>query len=263
MNNEAHRSMNRFQAAGIHLGISFLIALLLLCLVFFVWYPEPYFQAGGGDHLILILVIIDISVGPLLTLIVFDPNKKLLKLDLSVIAILQLGFLLYGASVITQARPAFVVFAVDRFVLVSATELTDEDLKSAPEGFNSLPWTGPKMATAELPEDPKERSDLLMGVLSGKKDIERSPKYYVDYDSSRDLVSEKAHDLSVLNVDPDAAKALKIYIADQGLSEAKVGWLPLMGRAVDMLMLIDRQTGLPLRAFDINPWKQVRQPSEN
>lgn len=262
MSNGVHKAMNRFQAAGIHLGISILIALLLLSLVFFVWYPEPYFHAGGGDHLVLLMVIIDIVVGPLITLIIFDPNKKLLKLDLSVIAILQLGFLIYGAGVITQARPAFVVYAVDRFVLVSATELTEADLKEAPPGFDTLPWDGPKMAAAKLPEDPQERSDLLMNVLSGHNDIERSPKYFVDYQDVREQVGDKARALSALKLKPKDQQALDTYLTDRELKADQVGWLPLMGRAVDLLMLVDRQTGLPLRAFNINPWKQVPQPAQ-
>lgn len=260
MTNSAHPHLNRFQAAGIHLGISVLIALLLLSLVFFVWYPEPYFHAGGGDHLVLLLVIIDITVGPLITLIIFDPRKKQLKMDLAVVAALQLGFFIYGASVITQARPAFVVFAVDRFVLVSATELDDNDLKAAPPGFNSLPWDGPRMAAAKVPEDPKERNDLLMGVLSGhQKDIERSPKYYVDYNEVRKQVGEKARSLTVLKLSPEEKQALNTYLSDHGLTNEQAGWLPLMGRAVDLVMLIDRQSGEPLRAFNIDPWKQVRQ----
>ena len=51
-----------------------------------VWYPQPYFAAMGGATLILLLIGVDVVIGPLITLIVFDPKKKSLRFDLAVIA---------------------------------------------------------------------------------------------------------------------------------------------------------------------------------
>jgi hypothetical protein len=44
----------------------------------------------------------DLALGPLLTLIVFEPGKPSLKFDLSCIVLLQLGALLYGGTIINQ-----------------------------------------------------------------------------------------------------------------------------------------------------------------
>jgi hypothetical protein len=94
----------------------------------FVWFPQPYLQAAGGGELFSILVGVDVVLGPLVTLIVFDTKKKYLKLDLAVIAILQFAALGYGLSVILQARPVYVVFAVDRLELVLASDIAPEEL---------------------------------------------------------------------------------------------------------------------------------------
>ena len=48
--------------------------------------------------LILLMIGVDVVIGPLLTLIVFDPKKKHLKFDLVVIAALQLAALAYGSA---------------------------------------------------------------------------------------------------------------------------------------------------------------------
>jgi len=81
-------SLNRWKAAAIHLGLSVLIAATVVTVMLLVWYTPPYFDTMGGTGLLKILVGVDVTLGPLLTLIIFDPRKKGLRFDLSVIAAL-------------------------------------------------------------------------------------------------------------------------------------------------------------------------------
>ena len=46
---------DRFQASGIHLGISLVIALLAAALVFGLWHPYPYREISGERELFLIV----------------------------------------------------------------------------------------------------------------------------------------------------------------------------------------------------------------
>ena len=48
-----------------HLFISCLIALLVIGLVFFIWYPSPLSTAVGVTHIFLMLLVIDVILGPL------------------------------------------------------------------------------------------------------------------------------------------------------------------------------------------------------
>ena len=99
-------SVNRFQAAGIHFGISFAIFIALVIMVFTVWYPGILSQVDTGWHRALLLIAgVDLVLGPLLTLIVFNPAKKSLKFDLSVIAIAQLSALVAGLYTVHTTRP--------------------------------------------------------------------------------------------------------------------------------------------------------------
>src|SRR3954447_14440724 len=146
----------RWQAAPIHLLASAIIAAIVFSTMRLLWYPAPYFSAAGGAILLLLLVAVDVFIGPLLTLIVFDPRKKNLKLDLSIIVALQVAALMYGGYVMFSARPVFVAFAGDRFELVAANEISRSDLDKAALEQRSLPLAGPKLVGTRLPADPVE-----------------------------------------------------------------------------------------------------------
>jgi glycerol uptake facilitator-like aquaporin len=83
---------DRLQASAVHLAISAAIAALAAALVFWLWYPYPYREISGGRELFLIVVSVDVILGPFITLAVFNRTKPwtVLRRDLVVVAILQL-----------------------------------------------------------------------------------------------------------------------------------------------------------------------------
>lgn len=247
--------MSRWKAALIHLSISACIGALALGLLLGVWYPPPYFRAAGADELVLLLVGVDLTLGPLLTLIVFKSGKKGLKLDLALIGLAQLGALVYGMSVVAQTRPVFLVSTVDHFSLISADDIAPEDLAagSTPE-FRSLSWTGPRLVGTARPSDQKERSELLFSGLKGK-DIDRLPKYYVAYASDAANVLARAQPMDrLLPNDAEARRVADAWLQSHHRSRESVAWLPIKARRRDITMLLDRETGQPLGAIGVNPW---------
>ena len=118
----------RFQAAGIHLCISLVIAALAATLVFALWYPYPYRDLSGGRELFTMLVSIDVILGPLLTLAVFNLKKPRAQLvrDLAIIGLVQLLALGYGLWTVYQARPVHMVFEMDRFRVTHAADIDPE-----------------------------------------------------------------------------------------------------------------------------------------
>lgn len=247
--------MNRFQAAGIHLGISLTIAALVGCLIYFVWYPHPYFQVAGGSTLMLLIMGVDIVIGPLLTLVVYRAGKKGLRFDLACISLLQACAFFYGLSVIAQARPVFIVAALDRFIPVYANDLDDADLAQAkrPE-FATKSWAGPRLVGAAMPTDVKERNDLAFSGITGK-DLEKLPKYYVPYVDVADAMLAKAKPLTELAAKSSSNKTLTDhYIAGSGRTVDQLVYLPLRGRTEAYAMIMSRANKLPLDAFAIDPW---------
>ena len=93
--------------AGWHLVVSLILAGLAALLVFAVWYPYPYSELTGGLNLYTLVVSVDIVCGPLLTLILASPKKKLREriTDFSLVGIIQLAALVYGLHSVSLARP--------------------------------------------------------------------------------------------------------------------------------------------------------------
>ncbi len=247
--------MSRWKAAGIHVCISALIGLVAATLIFGVWYPRPYSHAAGADKLVLLLLGVDVVLGPLLTLIVFRAGKWGMRFDLAVIAIAQACAFLYGTSVVVRARPAFVVANVDRLSLVAANDIDDADYaKAKRHEFASAPWTGPRIVGALPPTDVKERNRIVLAGPGGK-DIDVMPQYYVDYtDVAKDLLQRAKPIDDLVAKKPESEPLLMAWLHEHGRSADDVRWVPLTARRATMTMLLDAKTGASLDALPIAPW---------
>jgi hypothetical protein len=247
--------MSRYKAALIHLGISAGIGIATLLFMLAVWYPGPFFEAVGGGGLVLILLGVDVTMGPLITLVVFNKAKKSLKMDLTVVALLQLAAFIYGVSIIFEARPVYVVFAVDRFELVRAVDLDPEDLKAAKlERFRMLPVLRPQPIGVQLPTDPAEKTRALELALQGK-DIHLRPEYYTPYDAQRDLVKRKLQPIKRLaDLNPGASAEIDRAVQATGKKEDEIGFVPLKARNKDLAVVIDKATGDILDYWAYRPW---------
>jgi hypothetical protein len=231
------------------------IGLVLGALLLGVWYPSPFFHAAGADELMLLLVGVDLGIGPLLTCVVFRQGKPGLVFDLTTIAVLQAAALIYGVVVVLEARPVFLVAAVDRLVLVSANEVADADLAQGSEPrFRSRSWTGPRLVAALMPTDPTARTDLVFSGLAGR-DLQNLPKYYHDYsDGGRSLLTKAKSVDQLISAKPAAREAIGAWLKQAERNPGSVVWVPLQASKADLVMLLDARTAKPLQAFAIDPW---------
>jgi hypothetical protein len=250
-----YRSMNRWKAATIHLTISLVPAVAVATLLYFLWFPSPYFIAAGASKLIIVLVGVDIGLGPLLTLLVVSPYKprKLIILDLSIISMIQVIAFAYGVHLIAVARPVFVVAAVDRLVLVSADELTDTDLAQGSQpAFRTRSWTGPQLVGVWPPKGGKG-FDVVQQVMAGGKDLDQLPKFYMPYDQVVDKLMQRAKPLSQLkNVNIYQRKQLEQLQA--GVGGGLLLALPLERGQHDYTVIMSPETRRPIRILPIDPW---------
>jgi hypothetical protein len=251
--------MTKSRAFTIHLATSILIFMVFLGIMFFVWYPAPYFEIDGGWKVLRILAGVDVVLGPLLTLIVFKPGKPSLKFDMSCIVLLQLGALLYGGTIIYQQRPAFVVFGVDRFTTIPAAEVKFDKLKY-PE-LQRIAGIGPLLAQARPPEDPKVRQELLFGVLlEGQKDLEFRAELYEPYRPDLANLRSRSLDLDkIAALDGDAKTAIEAFAARHGGQLKNYLYLPLKGKNKDIVMVLSAQDGMPAGSIPISPWLEEYQ----
>jgi len=244
----------RWQAAPIHLGISAVLAAIVFSAMRFLWYPQPYFQVAGGRTLLLLLIAVDVVIGPLLTLIVFDPRKKKLKFDLAVIVALQLAALAYGAHVMFNARPVYVAFAGDRFELVEANAIDPADQARAAPAFRTLPLTGPQVVGTRLPFDPGGRQRLGMAAMLGGS-IGLFPQYYVPYAAVSRVAVARAEPLAELRQKhPERAGDIDQFVAASGKPDAALGFVPLQARHGDMAVVVDAANGDVRGVLALDPW---------
>lgn len=244
----ARRPLSRWRAAGIHLMICGGIAAAVLALMLGVWYPPPLFEAMGGSGLVLILIGVDMVLGPTLTLVVFRSGKRGLKFDLAAIAVFQLAALLYGCHVVALARPAFIVFVKDQFQVATVAELDDARFAEARYAqFRSAPWTGPRLVYGEWPKERADQQRLIDAIFTGE-DLQHFPKYYAPYAEGKSEILAKAQSLShVRRIEPQAARVIDAWLAQSGVDEQSVLYLRLRARNGWVAVLIDRVTAEPVK----------------
>lgn len=249
-------SLSRWQAGTGHLLLSAAIGAAVLAAMVFVWYPLPYFEAAGGNDLVLLMVGIDVALGPLLTFAVFNPGKGLPKLrfDLAVIAFFQLSALAYGVHVMFIARPAYLVFAVDRFDLVMNNQLSDAELAKAAPPWNRRPLAKPPTVGARVPSDPKLKEESLFLALGGI-DLPQQPRFFVPYDEIAADAAKRAQPLAELRkLNPEARARIDAIVAVSARAEEQLGFLPARAPHRDFAVIVDRGSGAIVERVMLKPW---------
>ena len=234
-----------------HLSISFLIALLVIGLVFFVWYPAPLAKAVGVTNIFLMMLAIDVIVGPILGWLVYQEGKKTLKFDLSVIILIQIAALCYGVYSIEQGRPAWLVYNVDRFELVRKNELVDTNIQQAQPQFQQPSWFKPQYVATEFAKDIQQRNDEMFAEVLGGISIAQRPERYVELTQVTTQIQQRALPLKELeqyNPKTDVEKTLAKYPKADA-------WLPLKANAVDMVVLVNKESASIIKIVDLRPWE--------
>ncbi len=125
-----HKIRNRYSAAGLHFLFSLSIFSLLVGILLQFWYPNPYFSASGGWQGLRLVAAIDLVLGPLITLVIFNTTKsrRELTMDIGIVVLLQVSALLWGIKAIYEQRPVAVVFLDTSFYTVPATAITSQGI---------------------------------------------------------------------------------------------------------------------------------------
>lgn len=247
----------RRRAATIHLAISAGVALGVLCLVYFGWYPSPLDRLSGVGEILMLLLVVDVTLGPLLTLVVYDRRKKRLALDMACIAAMQFAALGYGLATVEAGRPHFLVFTKDRFEIVSHADLKAIDRVAASRNtFASPRWFSPRLVAAESPADVDLRRRITIEAALGGGDLQHYPQFYRELASQRGMVRAKSAPLAHLRaLNPGSESALRAAIAATGLREFQLRFLPIRGPAGDGAMLIDADNGDIVGMLAAHPWR--------
>lgn len=236
----------RVRAASIHLGASALVAAAAAALTFALWYPWPYSVLAGGLGLFVLVCSVDVVMGPLITLVIFDTRKpwRELRRDLAVVVLLQLCALGYGLSVMFQARPVALALEGERFRVVAAVDVLLDELPKAPAALQTLSITGPVVLNTRAPSDADAQLKAIDMALAGF-DLGVRPQFWRPWDAAaRQAALAAAKPLGPLQQRYAARSAeFDAAIARAGRPAAQLRYLPLLSRHADWVVLLDASTG--------------------
>lgn len=227
-------------AFRIHLAVTLFIAFALAFLIFRLWFKQPYLGILSGGKLFALLLVVDFFCGPFLTLITHNKKKssKERAMDLVVIGCIQVAALSYGVYSTALARPVALVLEVDRFHLVTYSDIDPGEIAMTP------PWARPpsfaevKILSIRSPKSNEERATLLELALQGVEPAQK-PSWWQSYEAGRSQAIRGAGSVEdLLKNNPQKKEA----ITTESLKSANnpqagetsiaqdLRWLPILSR---------------------------------
>lgn len=216
----------------VHFSCSLFIALLLIFWIFNVWYPYPLAQALGITNIIIMILVIDLIIGPILCSIIYKVGKKTLIFDLSVIIFFQIIAFLFGFYNLSQGRPVWLVYNQGNIDLVQRVEIIKDDMGKALLQFQKIPMFGPGIAAVKT---------MNINEMNLNKDKAKAisfvqqPEKYILIKDEHVNIKKNIHKIPELY-----EKNEKQKIDDLLLKYPNVqGWLPLRATTQNMVVLMN------------------------
>ncbi len=169
----------RLTAAGLHFLASALVISFCLYVIYFIWYPKPFYTIHSVFDAVKIVLSVDLVLGPFLTLLIYNtskPRKELVR-DIAIIIVIQLSALSWGMHVTYKMRPVFFVFQGDTFYPIIKQDIDLDTVNS--EVPAPAIWERPKMVYIE-PLKGKDAIQRLQELAKGgpiKGDMYRPELY--------------------------------------------------------------------------------------
>ena len=174
----------RLKAFGLHLLASASALTLVLGALYLGWYRWPGWYLSSVLHVVGIVVLVDLALGPTLTLIVANPRKPSRELarDIALIVTVQLAALVYGTVTLWGGRPLYYTFSVSSLDCVQASDIEKDEIALALRQNPSLAphwYSLPRWVWAPLPDNPDEAVGIVKeATLGSGKDVVDMPRYF-------------------------------------------------------------------------------------
>jgi hypothetical protein len=235
----------RVRACSLHLLASVVALSLTFGTLYWGWYRWPGWYLAGAPHVVGIVVLVDLALGPILTLIVANPLKPSRELarDIAMIVVIQLLALAYGAATLWSGRPLYYTFSVSRLEMVAASDLgADEIARARRENPALAPYwySRPRWIWAPLPKDSEEAAKIIRGTLAGGADVIQMPRLFQPWQTGLSQLREK---LVCIETIKELSKAeqqeLRARVARLGVSSAQCSSLLMWGGSRRVLVVFD------------------------
>jgi hypothetical protein len=235
----------RLKAFLVHLVSSAVVLTLILGVLYFGWYRWPGWYLTGVAKVVLVMIGVDVVLGPTLTFVIANKNKPRRELvrDLGIIVIIQLCALTYGSVSLWNGRPLYYAFSESVLQLVQAYDINDEEAKTGREQNPSLAphwYSLPRWIWAPLPQDPETREKIFSQAISGGDDVISMPRYYKRWeDGLATLRAQLKKPDDVAYFTKSEKTKLKEKMKAAGYAEDQAISIPLTGREYPLLAVFD------------------------
>jgi hypothetical protein len=245
----------RLKAFVLHLLASACALGLILGALYAGWYHWPGWYLTSVLHVTGILLLVDVVLGPAVTLIIASPLKarRVLARDISIIAIVQLTALAYGTSTLWRGRPLYYTFSNDRLETVAASDLDANEIALAQRSNPALAphwYSLPRWVWAPLPDDPKEAQRIFNSAISGGRDVIDMPRYFRSWNSGLpDLRAQLAAVTSLKGLSKAEQQSVATRMRSNGLSPVERNALVFWGVNSEKLVAVFDPATLAIRAI--------------
>ena len=235
----------RLKAFSLHLLSSATVLTFILGCLYFGWYRWPGWYLTDVKTVVLIMVCVDVVLGPTLTFIIANGKKPrhVFARDVGIIVAVQLCALSYGSVSLWNGRPLYYAFSESVLQLVQAYDINAEEAKLGREQNPTLAphwYSLPRWIWAPLPQDPEERARIFTAAISGGDDVISMPRYFKRWE---DGVPALRSQLKKVDKVAYFAKSEKMKLKDKmkaaGMADDQANTMPLTGRGHPLLAVFD------------------------
>lgn len=232
-----------------HLLISVLVAGISLFLIFGIWYPAPLHRALGVGELVILMLAIDVILGPLLTLVLAKEGKKGLKMDLVLIGMVQLSALFYGLYTVNEGRPVAIAFDINRFEIVINHTVKGDGSRQMLQQYQNEQSTRIPVVSIRPAKNEEEQAKRMKDELENNIMTNANPALYESVAQNIDIIKQTMKPI-------DRFAKLNGERADEILEQHPNadGFLPLAGSAKTLTVLVDTKNKQFVAVVDANPW---------
>jgi hypothetical protein len=239
----------RLKAFGLHVVGSASALLLVLGGLWLGWYRWPGWYLSSVLRVVGIMVIVDLVVGPTLTLIVSNPRKprRILARDIAVIVSVQLAALVYGSATLWSGRPLYYAFSVNSLDCVQASDIDKSEIALALRQNPSFAphwYSLPRWIWAPLPEDPDTAMHIINDATFGSgKDVVDMPRYFRPWEQGLPKLRDQLVRLDDMKyLSKKERESLQLRLSAEGLAPDQRNTLIMWGGSRRLVAVFDPAT---------------------
>jgi len=238
----------RLKAFGLHLSGSICVLAVLLAVLYLGWYRWPGWYLAGALKIGLMMVGVDVVLGPLMTLLIANPGKPRRELarDIGVIVLVQLLAAGYGITTLWNGRPLYYTYSEGVLEMVQAQDLNPEQVALGQKlnpGLAPHWYSLPRWIYAPLPKDKAVAQKIVTAAIGGEADVIDIPRYYRPWAEGLDELRKNLRPVrdtkELFGRDKEvAAERMRRlgFAPDQSVA------LPMIGKGKPLLAVVDPAT---------------------